>query len=165
MKCNHLELNMKKLLLIRHAQATHEGGYIDFERPLTPKGIREATTMAERVMGKGIKPQLLISSPALRTMGTADIFTEHLSLHQPHTNKDIYDATPKTLLEVISRFNDGDDFVALVGHNPGISEIMYYLTGSPQQMDTSGIALIELDIESWAEITEDAGKLLFYDAP
>ncbi|MCD8740199.1 histidine phosphatase family protein [Mucilaginibacter roseus] len=156
---------MKKLLLIRHAQATHEGGFIDFERPLTPKGIREATAMAQRVKAKGITPQLLVSSTALRTMGTADIFTEHLSIHQPLTDKDIYDASPKTLLEVISRFTDGADFIALIGHNPGISEILYYLTGSPQQMDTSGIALIELDIESWAEITEDAGKLLFYDAP
>lgn len=156
---------MKKLLLIRHAQATHEGGYTDFERPLTPKGIREATTMAGRINAKGITPQLLVSSPALRTMGTADIFTEHLSIHQPHINKDIYDASTQTLLEVISRFDDSNEFIALVGHNPGISEILYYLTGSPQQMDTSGVALIELNIDTWAEVTENSGKLEFYDAP
>ncbi|MBE9582886.1 histidine phosphatase family protein [Mucilaginibacter sp. JRF] len=156
---------MKKLLLIRHAQATHEGGFTDFERPLTPKGIREATTMAERIKAKGILPQLLVSSSALRTMGTADIFTQHLPVNKPLTNKDIYDASPKTLLKIVSQFADVADFIALVGHNPGISEILYYLTGSPQQMDTSGVALIELDIESWAEITEDAGKLLLYDAP
>ncbi|MCC8410024.1 histidine phosphatase family protein [Mucilaginibacter sp. UR6-1] len=156
---------MKKLLLIRHAQATHEGGYIDFERPLTQKGIREATTMAERVKAKGIIPELIISSTATRTLATADIFTQHLPVNKPLTNKNVYDASLKTLLEAISAFTDEANFIALVGHNPGISEILYYLTGSPQQMDTSGVALIELGIANWAEVSEDAGELLFYEAP
>lgn len=156
---------MKKLLLIRHSKATHERGYEDFERPLTHSGVRDAGIMAARVDALSLRPQQIVSSPALRTLSTADIFSQHLNLSEPKTKKKIYEASDKTLLKLICNFEDKHSFVAMVGHNPGISQILYMLTGAYQEMSTSGIALIEFKVDSWAEVSADTGKLILYDSP
>jgi phosphohistidine phosphatase len=68
---------MKKLLLIRHAKATHDIGYADFERPLKPSGMEDAELMAFIVKKNGTVPQIIITSPALRTQSTADILQNY----------------------------------------------------------------------------------------
>jgi len=156
---------MKKLLLIRHAKATHETGYADFERPLKQSGLQDAADMASRLVAQSIIPQLVISSPALRTLTTANIFAEHLSLQQPHTDKKIYEADQGTLITVVNELPDDYDFIALVGHNPGISELFYYLTGQMKDMETCALALIEFAMAEWDDINNYSGKLIYYDSP
>ena len=156
---------MKKLLLIRHAKATHETGYIDFERPLQERGLQDAAIMAARLKEKNIIPQLLVASPALRTLSTANIFSQHLAIPQAQTNKDIYEATTLALIKVINALPDGHGFIALVGHNPGMSDLLYYLTRQIHDVPTCAMMLIEFDTDSWMEIIEDAGKLVYYDYP
>lgn len=155
----------RKLLLIRHAKASHEHGYIDFERPLTTSGIQDAEMMAQRLITKKEIPQLLISSPALRTISTANIFSQHFLMPHAQTNKDIYEASPLTLLKTINNFPDDLHYIGLVGHNPGVSEIHYYLTGVLYNMDTCGVALIEFETDRWADISAGSGELRFHDSP
>ena len=156
---------MKKLLLIRHAKATHETGYIDFERPLQERGLQDAAIMAARLKEKNIIPQMLVASPALRTLSTANVFSQHLAIPQLQTNKDIYEATALALTKVINTLPDEHDFIALVGHNPGMSDLLYYLTRQLHDVPTCAMMLIEFDVDSWMEIIEDAGKLVYYDYP
>jgi phosphohistidine phosphatase len=156
---------MKKLMLIRHAKAEKETSVKDFDRPLKYIGIQDATFMAERVKSNSIVPQLIITSPALRTKTTAEIFADHLGLPEPTSNKSIYEASEKTWLSIINKLSNDLDFVAIVGHNPGISQIMYYLTGDPREVHTCAVALIELDTDDWASLTEDAGKLAYFSSP
>ncbi len=156
---------MKKLLLIRHAKATHETGYIDFERPLQERGLQDVAIMAGRLKEKNIIPPLLVASPALRTLSTANVFSQHLAIPKPQTNKDIYEATTLALMKVINALPDEYEFIALVGHNPGMSDLLYYLTRQLQDVPTCAMMLIEFDVDSWMEIIEDAGKLVFYDYP
>lgn len=156
---------MKKLLLIRHAKATHETGYIDFERPLQERGLQDSAIMAGRLKEKNIIPQILVASPALRTLSTANVFAQHLAIPQPQTNRDIYEATTEALIKVINALPDEHDFIGLVGHNPGMSDVLYYLTGQLQDVPTCAMMLIEFDTDSWMEIIEDAGKLVYYDYP
>lgn len=156
---------MKKLLLIRHAKATHETGYIDFERPLQERGLQDAALMANRLKEKNIIPQILVSSPALRTLSTANVFSQHLAIPQLQTNRAIYEATTSTLAKIINALPNEHDFIALVGHNPGISDLLYYLTGEIKDVPTCAMMLIEFDTDSWTEIIEDAGKLVYYDYP
>jgi phosphohistidine phosphatase len=156
---------MKKLLLIRHAKATHETGYIDFERPLQERGLQDAAVMAGRLKEKNIIPQILVASPALRTLSTANVFSQHLAIPQPQTNRDIYEATTLALIKVINALPDEYDFIGLVGHNPGMSDLLYYLTRQLQDVPTCAMMLIEFDVDSWMEIIEDAGKLVYYDYP
>ena len=156
---------MKKLLLIRHAKATHETGFIDFERPLQESGLHDAAIMAGRLKEKNLIPQILVASPALRTLSTANVFSQHLAISQAQINKDIYEATTLSLIKVINALPDEHDFIALVGHNPGISDLLYYLTRQLQDVSTCAMMLIEFDTDSWMEIIEDAGKLVYYDYP
>ena len=156
---------MKKLLLIRHAKATHETGYVDFERPLQERGLQDAAIMAARLKEKNLIPQILVASPALRTLSTANVFSQHLAVPQPQTNKDIYEATTLSLVKVINALPNEYDFIALVGHNPGMSDVLYYLTRQLQDVPTCAMMLIEFDTDSWMEIIEDAGKLVEYDYP
>jgi phosphohistidine phosphatase len=154
---------MKKLLLIRHARATHESSFADFERPLTSKGLKQAETMASRLQTNSILPQSLVASPALRTLSTANVFSQTLGLQQAVTNKRIYDATLSTLLQVIHKLPNEEEFIAIVGHNPGISEALYYLSGNIKDVPPGSVALVEFDLNTWTEIHENSGKLTFYD--
>jgi phosphohistidine phosphatase len=156
---------MKKLLLIRHAKATHETGYVDFERPLQERGLQDAAIMAGRLKEKNIIPQILVSSPALRTLATANVFSQHLAIPQPQTNRAIYEATTTELVKVINALPNDHDFIGLVGHNPGTSDLLYYLTGQIHDVPTCAMMLIEFDTDSWMEIIEDSGNLVFYDYP
>ncbi|TSD66128.1 histidine phosphatase family protein [Inquilinus sp. KBS0705] len=156
---------MKKLLLIRHAKATHESGYTDFERPLTQKGFEQAELMAARLQTQGIMPQVIVASPALRTISTANVFIQALALPQAITNKAIYDASESTLLNVIYNQPSEYDFIALTGHNPGISQVLFTLSGAIKEVPPCSVALIEFEAASWTELHEDSGKLTFYDIP
>jgi phosphohistidine phosphatase len=156
---------MKKLLLIRHAKAEHGNHTNDFERPLKESGIEDATVMAQRLVAQDIKPQLIISSPALRTHSTANIFSEHLLSHEVETDKKIYEANENALLHIINTLSDDHDFIAIVGHNPGISQILYYLTGKVKDVPTCAVALIEFDADEWRQLSMEMGELAYYDEP
>lgn len=156
---------MKKLLLIRHAKATHESGYDDFERPLTEKGIAGATKMALQLQESSIIPQMIVSSPALRTHQTANIFTDSLKLAPATIINAIYEAGESTLLRLINELPADVDFIGLVGHNPAVSQVLYTLSGELKDVPPGTVALIEFNLNTWEEIYEDSGKLTYYDDP
>jgi phosphohistidine phosphatase len=156
---------MKKLLLIRHAKAEKEITARDFDRPLKYPGIQDARFMADRLKEKSLVPQYIVTSPALRTRTTAEIFAETLKLPNPTAEKAIYEATLQAWLKVINKLPEEYDFIAIVGHNPGISDILYYLTGTSREVHTTTVALIEFETDDWATISEDSGKLTYYSSP
>jgi phosphohistidine phosphatase len=88
-----------------------------------------------------------------------------LGLPQAGTKKAIYEASEKTLLKIINEFPDECNFIALVGHNPGIAQILYYLTGEAREVHTSTVALIDLEIDEWALVSKGLGKLVYYSSP
>jgi len=156
---------MKQLLLIRHAKATHESGYVDFERPLKPSGILDAETIAARLREHHVVPKLLIASPALRTLTTANIFTQHLSLPQAQTNKNIYEAELYALIDVVTELPDEYMFVGIVGHNPGLSQLLYYFTHDVRDMNTCAAVLIAFDATKWGDIRSNSGSVAYYTSP
>jgi phosphohistidine phosphatase len=156
---------MKKLLLIRHAKAVSELATSDFERPLKHSGIKDATFMAVRLKNHNYHPQLLITSPAIRTEATADIFTEHLGIPKAKEDKRIYSAGLKTLLEVINELPNEQNFIGLVGHNPGMEQILHYLTGSMSSVPTCAVAIIDFELDDWSMISENTGYLAWYSTP
>jgi len=156
---------MKKLLLIRHAKAEKDTRVKDIDRPLKYIGIQDASFMADRLRDNSIIPQHIVTSPALRTKTTAEIFADHLSLPDPVIDRSIYEASQHTLLDVINKLPNKYDFVALVGHNPGIAYILQYLTGQIRDVHTSTVAVIEFDAKDWADISGDTGKLAYFSSP
>lgn len=156
---------MKKLLLIRHAKAVHDNSYTDFERPLKPKGMQDAMMMAGRLKDMLIIPQLLITSPSLRTQATAEIFSEHLPAPKPRQNKGIYEAGQQTLCNIINDFEDAYDFIGLVGHNPGISQMLYYFADETRDVPPGAVALMEFDVDEWKMLGRNTGTLTWYSSP
>ena len=156
---------MKKLLLIRHAKAEKDTGVNDIDRPLKYTGIQDARFMADRLKDASIIPQYIVTSPSLRTTTTAEIFADHLGLPDPVIDRSIYEASQKTLLDVINKLPNKYNFAALVGHNPGIAYILQYLTGQIKDVHTSTVAVIEFDTKDWASVSGDTGKLAYFSGP
>ena len=157
--------DMKKLLLIRHAKAVHSNACEDFERPLTHSGIKDAKFMAETLLKNRIVPEMLVTSPALRTLATADIFSEFLSLSKPKEEGSIYEASRITLLDLINGFDDKHNFIGIVGHNPTIEDITYYFTKMPLGFPTCGIALVEFPFDNWELLSGGTGTLKWHGSP
>ncbi|HEY2581423.1 MAG TPA: histidine phosphatase family protein [Mucilaginibacter sp.] len=156
---------MKKLLLVRHAKAEKDTSVKDIDRPLKYIGIQDARFMAERLKENSLIPQFIVTSPALRTKTTAEIFADHLLLPNPELNKAIYEASQQTLLRVVNQLPGEYNFIALVGHNPGISQILYYLTGDSREVHTSTVALVEFEVDNWKAVSGDTGSLAYYSSP
>jgi phosphohistidine phosphatase len=156
---------MKKLVLIRHAKAEKDTSVRDIERPLKYIGIQDAAFMAEKLKENSLVPQIIVTSPALRTKTTAEIFADHLLLPDPEPNKAIYEASQQTLLKVINKLPNEYDFIALVGHNPGIAQILYYLTGEAKEVHTCTVAVVNFETDDWAYISGDTGKMVYYSWP
>lgn len=156
---------MKELLLIRHAKSSWKDPYLrDFDRPLNERGKNDAPVMADRTFNREGSTDLLLSSPAKRAHLTAFEFHKKFG-NDIVFDENIYEASYKTLLEVINHLSDDYERVMMFGHNPGFSHIMDYLTSKVQHMPTCGIAKISFEADRWAEISADSGLLVYFDYP
>ena len=160
---------MKQLIIVRHAKSDWgDFNLKDFDRPLNHRGHKNAPEMAERLVSKGIKPDAIVSSPALRAITTAKYFASGWSLNadQLTTNASIYEANTKTLLNVINGLDDQFNTIALFGHNPGLTDLLNYLTDEYiANMPTCSVAIIEFPFDKWKLISGDTGKLILFDFP
>ena len=156
---------MKQLLLIRHAKAVNNNDGGDYARPLSKSGLKGAADTAENLKAAGIIPQLMVSSPAVRTTQTSQIITEALALPEIIFNKHIYEASEETLLQIVNSFNDEFNLIALTGHNPGISYLLYYLTGELRDVTPGTAILITFGVNEWKAVGNGSGTISFYTAP
>lgn len=159
----------KKLLIIRHAKAKEiKPGQADFDRKLSAKGISHAHLMANQLLELGIKADKMYVSPARRTVMTADIFAEVLSYTSDHFifEKNIYEASFQTLLNIVNQFDEQAETAFIIGHNPGLTYLADYLCGGGIEfIPTTGIAYISFELEKWAWISEGTGNLLWLKTP
>lgn len=157
---------MKKLILIRHGEAEPETTKTaDFDRDLTFTGKQATAKMAALLLNNVTAPDYIVSSPAIRALNTAHIFAATFGLDQINTDSEIYEANATTLLKIISLINNDRDVVWLVGHNPGISNVLYNLTGEVTTMPTSAWVELDLIAENWTEVSINTATLLQYKFP
>lgn len=159
---------MKKLLLMRHAKSSWaEPNQKDFDRTLNDRGKSDAPFMAEKI-GSKFLPELIIASPAKRTLKTAKLFLSTLNLDDKILTFDmgLYEAEITDILHVIRETDDRVNDLMLIGHNPGFTGMVGYLTEQfIENMPTCGAALIQLDIISWKQATSHCGRILWFDFP
>ena len=160
---------MLRLTLVRHAKSSWaDPGMRDFERPLNPRGTRDAPVMAVRVSELRRLPDHLVSSPAMRAFTTACTFADRLGFATDAIQLDsrIYEASRETLAEVVRGLDPKSKHAMLFGHNPGFSELARWLaTCSFTEMPTCAIASLELQIGDWRELGPGCGKLANYLYP
>ena len=153
---------MKTLFVMRHAKSSWDNASIaDCDRPLNDRGLRTAPFMGELMASRGVQPDVVVSSPAKRAMQTALLVKEAAGLNCPvEFNEKIYEASPLTLVGVVSELSDEYSSALIVGHNPGMEGFIRYLTGRLEPMPTAALAMIELDTESWSDLTSETGRLI-----
>ena len=158
---------MKTLLLMRHAKSSWDDPSLrDFDRPLNKRGLRAAPLMAAHLRRKKLRPGLVVASPAERAKQTASLVVEHAGLTaELRHDERIYDADLPRLLEVVSQLDAGAEEVLLVGHNPGMEELLTHLTGAQERMPTAALARLELDVEAWADVRPGCGRLAWVVRP
>ncbi len=160
---------MKNVVLVRHAKSSHDDpGLTDFERPLNERGRRDAPQMAQRLQRAGLKPGLLVTSPALRAITTAHAFADVLSMaHEKiSVQPKLYEAGPADILRVLQGLDDRVTQIWLFGHNPGISEAAHRLAECTfDDLPTCACACIELKVKLWAEVSAGCGQLTLYSYP
>ncbi len=158
---------MKKLLIIRHAKSDWDDDTIDdYDRPLNKKGLKNAPFMGGILKQKGIKPDKIISSPALRAITTAQLIAKEIEYEKTITpNQYIYEAYVNSLQEIVEYLHDSDDTVFLVGHNPGVSALAYVMCGLTEQLPTCAIVEINFECDSWLDANKQNAKLISYEYP
>ncbi len=159
----------KKLLIIRHAKSDWNNPEIrDFERPLNERGERNAPEMARRLIRHDLVPQLLVSSPALRALTTAELFAGVLGYERSSIVQvpEIYEARSSTLLDIINGLDNQVDFAALFGHNPGVSHLASKLSDSRfLDLPTCGMVLIKFPFDDWSLVSGGTGNIKYEDYP
>jgi len=116
--------------------------------------------MGKVIAERGMSIDRIASSIAKRARRTAKLFKEAAAITSELVLDDrIYEASPSTLLYVVSETDDQVDSLMLVGHNPGMEGTIRVLTGEAEPMPTAAIAIINLEIDSWKEISAGTGKL------
>lgn len=158
---------MKRLFLLRHAKSSWDDPSIaDFDRPLNERGIRAAPFMGELMASRGIVPDIILSSPAVRARKTAELVKESSGFAGTLAHDErIYEASLSTLVKVIAQIGDNLDSALIVGHNPGMEGAVSYLTGETHRMPTAALAGIQLRIDRWEATAERSGLLEFLLRP
>ncbi|HYG09156.1 MAG TPA: histidine phosphatase family protein [Pyrinomonadaceae bacterium] len=159
---------MKTLLLLRHArtgQFSPTGR--DFDRPLVEQGRADALLAGQLLRRRQLTPDSVICSPALRARQTAAAVSEAAQLAvQPLFHERIYEAGTEQLIEVVAEAGGRAGVLLVVGHNPGLQELLERLTGERAAMSPATLVRIDLDIEAWDELPgAGAGRLVFALAP
>jgi phosphohistidine phosphatase len=158
----------KRLLIIRHAKSDRDDPELpDFDRPLNNRGHRNAPEMAERLLKKHLIPQQLVSSPAKRAITTAEYFASAFKIDKKdiRMEKGIYEASASRLLKLINELDNRYDFIALFGHNPGLSDLVKHLSDNSFNIPTCGVVLIRFFFDDWKLISKDTGEIQFFDYP
>ena len=145
----------KELLLVRHAKSSWDDPTIsDHDRPLNERGYRNAPEMGRRLSDRGVSPDALISSTALRARTTARIIADSLGWPEERVVLDraLYHASATELQEYIGGLNDAHTSVMLFGHNPGMTSLVSHLFGlTIENLPTCGVVYLKFSTESWAE--------------
>ena len=132
----------------------------DFDRPLNKRGLEAAPFMGNIIYENHFQPDLIISSPAKRAAQTTILVRASAQIESEiRYDEKIYEASPHRLLQIISEQNDTLESLMLVGHNPGFEELLINLTGEFQRMATANLAVVDLEIGSWNEISANCGIL------
>jgi len=161
---------MLRLTLVRHAKTEAAyAGQEDWDRALEPRGQRDAPEMGRRLKDRGLKPDKVLTSPAVRALATMAIMTRELGVPASKVTQDerLYLASPKELLKVIRELGGAAAHLMIVGHNPGLTEFADAVSSerSVDNMPTCAVYTLEFDIKNWSSLELSTGVNADFDYP
>ncbi len=164
----HIEEHaVKTLLIMRHAKSDYPAHIdSDFERPLNKRGYKDVPRIARLLRAYGPVPQVVLSSPAVRARQTAEgLATELGGEIEVRFDENLYLAPPAALSAAASQLPQAASCALVVAHNPGLEEWIGVLSGSRVVLPTAGLAAVALGGDSWAQLDQGGGALLWYVVP
>jgi phosphohistidine phosphatase len=162
---------MRTLYLLRHAKSSWDDPALpDHERPLAPRGRRDAKRIAKHVGRIGLRPELVLCSTAVRTEQTLDLLRPKLGQVAVQVEEQLYGASSETLLERIRSVPDQVGSVLLIGHNPGLHDLALTLASSGADLGRleakfPTAALATLALARWSNLSEGNAELVAYVVP
>ena len=162
-----------ELIILRHGKSDWNTNETDYNRPVTDRGKRGAQRIGVWLAQNGLKPDMVISSPAERARLTAQKMmkamgeTDHYIIYDER----IYEAALNDLLDVLSGISGETKRVILVGHNPGLEQLLIYLCderitipGDGKLLPTATLAHLSLSCQ-WNKIRKNSAKLIKIQRP
>jgi len=158
---------MRELFILRHAKSSWDDPTLaDFDRPLNSRGKEDAPLMGKHLAKLGVKPDLIVSSPAKRAKKTAKIVAEQLGLkpEEIEFRDTIYEASAQSLLYLVCQ---SAKRVMLVGHNPGLTQLANILGDIViENIPTTGIVGVAFQLSKWGEeACRMKGHTILFDYP
>lgn len=152
---------MKRLYVVRHGKSEPHGSKTDADRELTPRGIQDSVHLGTWTKDVRQPGSPLWVSPAIRTLQTASTLcqTWNESTDAMEVQEGAYLASDRAWLSWIVNWNDAHETGWIVGHNPGVSDLVERLTEQSIWMPTCGLAEIELQVNGWEEVFAGTGRL------
>ena len=155
---------MKTLYLLRHGKADRPAGMLsDKERPLLKHGVEETAKICRKLAKKGMLPEAIIASTAVRALQTAETAARELGYERKRIEKAevIYGAEADELGLFLRHQSDERSSLMLVGHNPGLEELEGMLGNeNAGHLPTGGVIVIRLAIESWSDAAPGCAKII-----
>jgi phosphohistidine phosphatase len=166
-------LDMRRLHLLRHAKSSWDDQSLrDRDRPLAPRGRKATTRIARWARKHDVRPQLVVSSSALRARETVLGVLPGLGEPDVWTEVALYGAGAETLLARVRALPDEAEEAMLVGHNPGLAGLVLLLAEPGDLRDradakfpTGALATLDADIESWSELEPGGARLAEFVVP
>lgn len=165
---------MKTLTLLRHAKSSWDDPVArDFDRPLNAKGRRAAAMIGRHLKAEGFAFDHVLASPAVRVVETLDeIWSGYGQTLEPVWNKAMYLASAPSLLDLVHAMPDAAEHVLMVGHNPGLEDLVLLLSAESnplrgaveEKFPTASVAVLELDGD-WAGAADGCGHLTTFVRP
>ncbi len=154
---------MKTLLLLRHAKSSWKDDTVDdHERSLNARGKKEAPRMGQLLLEEHLVPDIILSSDAKRCRRTVEKVCESSGYRgETVLASELYLANPATYLKSLARLSEQIARVLVVGHNPGLEELLETLVGSYEPLTTAALAHVQLpNLSHWSEIDASTRGIL-----
>ena len=151
----------KHLSIIRHAKSSWAESVADHERSLNTRGNGDSKLMGKFLSAQGITFDQIYCSTARRAQQTLENLNAHLNVENKKIINDesLYLASVSTLVQFIENIPDSFNHVAIIGHNPGLTELCNYLCGDDlENLPTCAVYTIQFPSDDWRAITEGAGE-------
>jgi phosphohistidine phosphatase len=154
---------MKILLILRHAKSSLKDSSVpDHDRPLDELAKQDALLMGKLLRDRGLIPDFIMSSTALRAKTTTDLVVEGCKYREGKIifEQSLYQAKPKDYMKILAGLSDRYVCILLVGHNPTVEEVIEILTGPLEiTMSPCALAYLNLPIENWIQLDKHENNI------
>ena len=164
---------MKRLFVLRHAKSAWDDPTLrDRDRPLAPRGRKAAKRMGKWARKHDVRPQLVVCSSAVRARETLQRMLPDLGAPEVWFEVALYAASAETLLARVHALPGEIDEAMVVGHNPGVMDLVLLLAApgplrdrAADNVPTGALAVLEIDVAAWGDAAPAAASLTRFVSP